>query len=180
MALNNTVDKLCKKCNTVKPTFEFYHGRCCKECTKERIRSYYKKNRESILAKHKDPEFRKKERELHAYKMKNDPEYKARYSATRKRSRDKHKDKIRAYNLAYIKKNTEVRKAKKKAKRLTPEYKAQEKEYNLKQRINLTDVYIRQQLVKHTSLKVADIPQALVEVKRVQLKIKELVNEKRQ
>lgn len=182
MALNNIVDKLCKKCNIVKPTFEFYKfsGRSCKECTKEKRRNYYKKNKESISAKYKTPEFRKRKRELHAYKMLNDPEYKARYSAKRKRCRDKYKDKIRAYNLAYIKKNTEVNKAKKKAKRLTPEYKTQEKEYNLRQRINLTDVYIRQQLVKHTSLKVADIPQALVEVKRVQLKIKELVNEKRQ
>jgi hypothetical protein len=111
--------------------------------------------------------------------MLNDPEYKARYSAKRKRFRDKNKDELRAYNLAYIKKNTAIRKEKKKAKRLTPEYKAQEREYNLKQKTNLTDVYIRQQLVKRTSLKVADIPQALVEVKRVQLKIKELVNEKR-
>ena len=179
MASNNIVDKLCKKCNIVKPTFEFYNGRCCKECTKEKIRNYYKKNRESILAKYKTSEFRKRDRELHAYKMLNDPEYRANYSAIRKRSRDKYKDKIRAYNLAYIKKNTEVRKAKTKAKSLTPEYKAQEREYNLKQKTNLTDVYIRQQLVKRTSLKVADIPQALVEVKRVQLKIKELVNEKR-
>jgi hypothetical protein len=111
--------------------------------------------------------------------MLNDPEYKARYSAKRKRCRDKYKEKIREYNLAYIKKNTEVRRAKKKAKRLTPEYKAQEKEYNLKQKTNLTDVYVRRQLAKRTSLKVADIPQALVEVKRIQLKIKELVNEKR-
>ena len=179
MALNNIVDKLCKKCNIVKPTFEFYNGRCCKECTKEKIRNYYKKNRDKICAKSKDPERKKRKRELHAYKMLNDPEYKARYSAKRKRCRDKYKDKIRAYNLAYIKKNTEVRRAKKKSKRLTPEYKAQEKEYNLKQKTNLTDVYIRQQLVKRTSLKVADIPQALVEVKRIQLKIKELVNEKR-
>lgn len=179
MASNNIVDKLCKKCNIVKPTFEFYNGRCCKECTKEKIRNYYKKNRDKIRAKSKDPEFKKRKRELHAYKMLNDPEYKARYSAKRKRCRDKYKDKIRAYNLAYIKKNTEVRKAKKKAKRLTPEYKAQEREYNLKQKTNLTDVYVRRQLAKRTSLKVADIPQALVEVKRIQLKIKELVNEKR-
>jgi hypothetical protein len=179
MASNNIVDKLCKKCNSTKPISEFYKGRCCKECTKERIRGYYKKNRDKIRAKGKDPEFKKRKRELHAYKMLNDPEYKARYSAKRKRCRDKYKDKIRAYNLAYIKKNTEVRRAKKKAKRLTPEYKAQEREYNLKQKTNLTDVYVRRQLAKRTSLKVADIPQALVEAKRIQLKIKELVNEKR-
>lgn len=171
--------KHCKVCDTDKPLTEYYAhgGRVCKACITTRSAKYYQANREKILAKTKDPEFKKKERELHAYKMQNDPEYRARYSAMRKRCRDKYKEKIRAYNLAYIKKNTEIRKAKKKAKRLTPEYKAQEREYVIKQRNNLTDVYVRQQLVKHTSLKVADIPQSLVEAKRIQLLIKnEVVN----
>lgn len=171
--------KHCKICNTDKPLTEYYTrgGRICKPCLRIKGTKYYQANREKILARTRDPEFKKKERELHAYKMQNDPEYKARYSATRKRFRDKHKEEIRAYNLAYIKKNTEIRKAKKKAKRLTPEYKAQEREYVIKQRNNLTDVYVRQQLVKHTSLKVADIPQSLVEAKRLQLLIKnEVIN----
>jgi len=173
--------KTCKKCKVDKSITEFYEGkgRVCKACYRLSRVKYYTANKEHILAKNKNPEFRKKARELHAYKMLNDPEYKARYSAKRKRFRDKNKDELRAYNLAYIKNNTTLRKEKKKAKRSTPEYKAQEKEYNLKQKTNLTDVYVRQQLIKHTSLKVADIPQALVEIKRIQLKIKELVNEKR-
>ena len=171
--------KHCRACDVDKPITEFYasKGRLCKACFKIRTAKYYQANREKIRAKIKDPEFRKRKRELHAYKMQNDPEYKARYSAKRKRSRDKHKEKIRAYNLAYIKKNTAIRKAKKKAKRLTPEYKAKERAYILAQRDNLTDVYVRQQLVKHTTLKVADIPQSLVEAKRIQLLLKnEVIN----
>jgi hypothetical protein len=171
--------KHCKICDTDKPITEFYagKGRVCKACIITRVAKYYQANREKIRDKIKDPEFKKKKRKLHAYKMQNDPEYKARYSARRKRFRDKHKDKIRAYNLAYIKENTAIRKAKKKAKRLTPEYRAQEKAYVIAQRDNLTDVYVRQQLVKHTSLKVADIPQSLVEAKRIQLLIKnEVIN----
>lgn len=152
-------------------------GRVCKACIRIRTAKYYQANREKICKKNSDPETRKKKQELHEHRMRTDPEYKARYRATRKRFRDKHKEEIRAYNLAYIKKNTEIRKAKKKAKRLTPEYKAQEREYVIKQRNNLTDVYVRQQLVKHTSLKVADIPQSLVEAKRLQLLIKnEVIN----
>ena len=169
----------CRVCDVDKPITEFYagKGRVCKACIITRVAKYYQANREKIRDKIKDPEFKKKKRELHAYKMQNDPEYKARYSARRKRFRDKHKDKIRAYNLAYIKENTAIRKAKKKAKRLTPEYRAQEKAYVIAQRDNLTDVYVRQQLVKHTSLKVADIPQSLVEAKRMQLLIKnEVIN----
>lgn len=172
--------KHCRVCDTDKPLTEYYAhgGRVCKACIRIRTAKYYLANREKILDRTKDPEFKKKERELHAYKMQNDPEYKARYSATRKRFRDKHKEEIRAYNLDYIKKNTAIRKAKKKAKRLTPEYKAQEREYVIKQRDNFTDVYVRQQLVKRSTLKVADIPQSLVEAKRLQLKIRRLANEK--
>ena len=172
--------KTCKKCKVDKPITEFYEGkgRVCKACYRLSRVKYYMANKEKILAKNKEPEFRKKARELHAYKMLNDPEYKARYSAKRKRFRDKNKDELRAYNLAYIKKNTAIRKEKKRTKRLTPEYKAQEREYVIKQRDNFTDVYVRQQLVKRSTLKVADIPQSLVEVKRLQLKIRRLANEK--
>jgi hypothetical protein len=173
--------KHCRVCDTDKPLTEFYagKGRLCKACFKIRTAKYYLANREKILARTRDPEFKKKARELHAYKMLNDPKYKARYSAKRKRFRDKNKDELRAYNLAYIKKNTASRKEKKRAKRLTAEYKLKEREYVIKQRENFTDIYVRQQLAKRSTLKVADIPQSLVEVKRLQLKIRRLANEKR-
>lgn len=172
--------KTCKKCKVDKPITEFYKGkgRVCKTCYRLSRVKYYTANKEHILAKNKNPEFRKKARELHAYKMLNDLEYKARYSAKRKRFRDKNKDELRAYNLAYIKNNTALRKEKKQAKRLTSEYKVKEREYVIKQKNNLTDVYVRQQLVKRSILKVADIPQVLVEAKRIQIKIRRLTNEK--
>jgi hypothetical protein len=166
--------KHCRVCDTDKPLTEYYAhgGRVCKACIVTRVAKYYQANREKILAKNKDPEFKKKERELHAYKMQNDPKYRANHSAMRKRCRDKYKEKIRAYNLAYIKKNREILVAKKRAKRITEEQRKKDRAYVIAQRNNLTDVYIRQQLVKRSTLKVADIPQSLVEAKRLQLLIK--------
>jgi hypothetical protein len=161
-----------------KPLTEYYAhgGRVCKACIRIRTAKYYLANREKIFVRTRDPEFKKKERELHAYKMLNDPEYRANHSAMRKRFRDRHKDELRAYNLAYIKKNREILVAKKRAKRITEEQKKKDRAYVIAQRDNLTDVYIRQQLVKRSSLKVADIPQSLVEAKRMQLLIKNEVS----
>lgn len=47
-------------------------------------------------------------------------------------------------------------------------------------RAALTDVYVRDQLAKHSTLSMKDIPPELVEVKRLQLQLKQLIEQKEQ
>src|SRR3990167_3555835 len=51
------------------------------------------------------------------------------------------------------------------------------RKYRLHQRLGLADMYVRQRLSTRTALSHRDIPQGLVEAKRLQLQIKRFIQE---
>ena len=76
--------------------------------------------------------------------------------------------------------NREQRNAYQRAYNQTPEGKKATKAWHERYRDGLSDAYIRRELAHHTTLTSKDIPQSLVEVKRLQLQIKRMAeNEKR-
>ena len=154
------------------------------EINKEKIRprqkEYYKNNREKLLVNQKA-------------QYAANPEY---YKEYAKEWRAKNKDKVNQYCYKQQKKAFErdpdkVRearrrnKARQKAK--NPErYNMMANKWNRKTAkavvSELRDCYIKQLLCKHgvvTRLSAKDIPQELVEVKRLEIQIRRLINEKR-
>jgi hypothetical protein len=125
----------------------------CKACMKELHAEHYRKNKEKVNAAHE------------AYKAK-DPE---KYREAKNRSKRENHWKYKEKNAARSKKYEAER----------PWLKiARQKRHKDKLVSNLSDQYIRQNLVRGTSLRQADIPQDLVTVKKIILQIKRKLKEK--
>jgi len=77
----------------------------------------------------------------------------------------------------YRKKNIEIIKMLHKNNAKTLRFKLCRKKLKNKNRINLTDYYIKQLLVKHTDIKVKEIPKELIEIKRLQIKLQRIYKE---
>jgi len=156
-----------------------------------RQKEYYQKNREKLLADMKaryaaNPEYHKEYREKNKERIK---EHRNKFYAENKekiyqwsreqqrKAFEKDPDKVRAMR----------RLSKKKQKAKDPQrYNAQANEWNKKQykkaKEELWDCYVRQMLCKHAVIKrlsAKDIPQELVEAKRLEIQIRRLLNEKR-
>jgi hypothetical protein len=186
--------KTCKKCGETKELTEFSKGKLyadrlrpwCKGCystynaeyrvknidrLKEYSKSYYSaeevkiRNRASVkLWKKNNPEIVKKAAER--YRDKNREEINARHREREKRLSE-------ADPNYYYNKNL-------KAKQKNPEwFKQYVKTYHAKHRQELTGQYVMQLFNKRVpkERKLYDVPQALIEAKRLQLKIRRMANE---
>ena len=133
-------------------------------------RAYYQKIKDS-------PEYKKKKKEKTRL-------YKARHPETLRASKhayyEKNKKSHRAYTKKYREEHLERLKecAAKNYQENKEEHKEKSKARRKKCRDNLTgNDYIRSMLVDDTCLKRSDIPQSLIEAKRLELKMKRFIKE---
>jgi len=145
------MEKKCYRCSVLKPLTGYYEGN--PTTCKDCLNEYQKKYREANRVKRCEAQKKvyRKDRERIL-------EYQRAY-------REAHREEKNQYQREYNKK---------------PEAKAMHKKWKEQYKNNLSDAYIRNELAHHTTLTSKDIPQSLVEVKRLQLQIKRMVeNEKR-
>lgn len=160
-----------------------------KEVIRARQKEYYQKNRNKLLKQAKE----KYDREYHKQYYQSNKEH---LKAVKKKWNTENKEKVNQYSYAQQKKAFEKDPDKVRAQRRERKkaYKAKNpKHYNaIANKSNrktskasvseLRDCYIKQLLCKHgvvTRLSAKEIPQELVEVKRLEIQIRRLLNEKR-
>lgn len=145
------MNKPCFRCSVVKPLTGYYERN--QVTCKDCLNAYQKKYREANRAK-------RCEVQKEVYR--------------------KNRDNILEYQRAYRDKNREAKNQYQREYTKTPKGKALHKKWQEQYKNNLGDGYIRRELAHHTRLTSKDIPQSLVEVKRLQLQIKRMAeNEKR-
>jgi len=138
----------------------------CKECEKRRVKAHYQANKEKYAASR-------------AVWVKKNPD---KLKASRLKYAKINPEKIREYCRNYYYRHKEARSEqnRQKAKAWAKANPNKVRERENVDSINLGDRYIRRLLCSRNSLKMSEIPRALVEAKRVQMFIKrELENEKR-
>ena len=92
----------------------------------------------------------------------------------------KDRERLLEYQRAYREAHREEKNKNQREYTKRPEAKALYKKWQEQYRNNLSDAYIRRELAHKTTLTSKDIPQSLVEVKRLQIQIKRMAeNEKR-
>jgi hypothetical protein len=92
----------------------------------------------------------------------------------------KDRERLLEYQRAYREAHREERNKNQREYTKRPEARAIYKKWQEQYRDNLSDAYIRRELAHKTTLTSKDIPQSLVEVKRLQIQIKRMAeNEKR-
>jgi hypothetical protein len=144
-------EKKCYRCSVLKPLTGYYESNPV-TCI-DCLQAYQKKYREANRVKRC-----KAQKELYRKDRERLLEYQRAY-------REAHREEKRLFQREYNK---------------TPEAKALHKKWKEQYKNNLSDAYIRNELAHHTRLASKDIPQSLVEVKRLQIQIKRMVeNEKR-
>ena len=144
-------EKKCYRCSVLKPLTGYYEGN--PTTCKDCLNAYQKKYREANRVK--------------------------RCEAPKKADRQ-NRDHVLEYQRAYRDANREQKNADQRAYNQTPKGKKATKAWHDRYRDGLSDAYIRRELAHHTTLTSKDIPQSLVEVKRLQLQIKRMAeNEKR-
>lgn len=177
--------KKCGKCGAVKALSDFYKGESpCKVCRAAHAKEYYKRKHEiqavrrtcvrcwltkpigafgkSLTACKEcvniyQAEYREKNRERRRV------EGRERYQT--------HRDIIRARALAFREKNRDELNAKQREYAKQEFVAERDRELRRLYSEKLTDAYVRRVISKHSPLKSQDIPQAMVEAKRVQLLI---------
>ncbi len=198
--------KICTKCKMEKPVTEFYkHRGTCKECYRtqaninskknvERRRQYYLSNKEKILEKRKQyvmdsqelrKEWYKKYSLIHKDELirKSREYYHNHKDKCRERARQyriRNGDKINEISRLYRSNHKNEIKKKNSLYRLTHQEQLQLLQQKLHKKYirELGDCYIKQILTQKSILSYADIPKELIELKRLQIKIKRLLNEK--
>jgi len=173
--------KTCTKCNVEKPFTEFYKDTrpvsglsyTCKVCSNNASVDWYKKS--------KDTEAYKARRDAYNAYRKSE-EYKAQRRATR--DLVKNREECKKYAASNKEKIATRHKADRQARpdvykeRRRNNYHKSGKQRGLEGIKNLTDNYVKNVLViRSKGLTYADIPQALVEAKRLQLLIKREVRD---
>jgi hypothetical protein len=92
----------------------------------------------------------------------------------------KDRERLLEYQRAYRDANREERNAYQREYTKRPEARALYKKWQEQYKSNLSDAFVRRELAHKTTLTSKDIPQSLVEVKRLQIQIKRMAeNEKR-
>lgn len=124
-------------------------------------KEWYAKNRERIIAKSRAWELAHPERA-----EKNKQEYV-----------NRHPDRRKATVIAYVHK-PEVKAAKVAKRKLSPELRSLEKKCRDNYRETLADVYVRRVAAQKLGIKGSELPQTLVDAKRVQLKLQRLIKER--
>ena len=144
-------EKKCYRCSVLKPLTGYYESNPV-TCI-DCLQAYQKKYREANRVKRCEAQ-----KELYRKDRERLLEYQRAY-------RDVNREERNAYQREYTKR---------------PEAKALYKKWQEQYRNNLSDAYIRRELAHKTTLTSKDIPQSLVEVKRLQIQIKRMAeNEKR-
>jgi hypothetical protein len=168
-----TEEKVCCACGVSKPHEDFYRlDAKCKPCRREFVKAYSAKRK-------KDPEYAEAKK---AYWI----EYNALH-AERRRAYAKIRNALpevkehrKKYRAEYGAKNREALNARQRKYTKSPTQRLRDLELRRKYAEELTDSTVRRLLKKGTSLTTKDIPQSLVEVKRLQVLIKRsLQNEER-
>jgi predicted nucleic acid-binding Zn-ribbon protein len=150
------MEKRCTKCGEVKSLEEFCvdktikSGRSsrCKECRREYLRKWREKNRGKLLERSRQWVAENPEKRRETVRKSDAKNAKKR----REKARERYAENRERLNLDTLKRGARNRK-------------------------NLSDVYVRQLMTKRSPLLHADIPQELVEAKRVELKIKRYLRE---
>ncbi len=192
----------CRKCEQWKPyhdialwTFEKRKGRgrikrlhSCRDCLKPQQAAAKKRYQKKL--KESDPE------RFRAIRGGQKQRYRAKYPERRKASDKKYRLKNREKNAAYhrrwyARRTPEEKRAKKQRYRencmkrfgipFTPKELARRREYFTNYARELTDGYVRGRIAKQSDiLTTADIPDALVAVKREHIKMQRLLKERRE
>ena len=180
--------KKCCRCAVVKPMSDYYAcGGACKLCTAARSRERY--------AVRPPEQVERKRNNLKSYAQRNrarvneraaiqraKPQFKEWLEAYRERTKEQRNARMREY---YVKNRERIVECRAEWQRANPdkcgEYyqrymskpgNRERDRINAKHaRNNLTDGYVRTVLIMRTPLKFEDVPQAMVEAKRVQLQI---------
>lgn len=144
-------EKKCYRCSVLKPLTGYYESNTV-TCI-DCLQAYQKKYREANRVKRCEAQ-----KELYRKDRERLLEYQRAY-------RDANREERNAYQREYTKR---------------PEARALYEKWQEQYRNNLSDAYIRRELAHKTTLTSKDIPQSLVEVKRLQIQIKRMAeNEKR-
>jgi len=144
-------EKKCYRCSVLKPLTGYYKGNPT-TCI-DCLQAYQKKYREANRVK-------RCEAQKEVYR--------------------KDRERILEYQRAYREANREEKNSNQREYTKRPEAKALYKKWQEQYRNNLSDAYIRRELAHKTTLTSKDIPQSLIEVKRLQIQIKRMAeNEKR-
>ena len=144
------ISKACFRCFVVKPLTGYYDGN--PTTCKDCLKEYQKKYREANRVKRCEAQ---------------------------KKVYNKNREKILEYQKAYREAHREERNRDQREYNKNPEVKARSQKWQEQYKNNLSDAYIRRELAHHTTLTSKDIPQSLVEVKRLQIQINWMVeNEK--
>ena len=144
-------EKECYRCSVLKPLTGYYKSNPV-TCI-DCLQAYQKKYREANRVKRCEAQ-----KEVYRKDRERIREYQRAY-------RDANRDEINSNQREYTKR---------------PEARALYKKWQEQYKNNLSDAYIRRELAHKTTLTSKDIPQSLVEVKRLQIQIKRMAeNEKR-
>jgi hypothetical protein len=144
-------EKKCYRCSVLKPLTGYYESNPV-TCI-DCLKAYQKKYREANRVK--------------------------RCEAQKKVYR-KDRERLLEYQKVYREAHREEKNLKQREYTKKPEAWALYKKWQEQYRNNLSDAFIRRELAHHTTLTSKDIPQSLVEVKRLQIQIKRMAeNEKR-
>jgi hypothetical protein len=178
------MERTCKKCGETKPIEEFYlqpgnkngYNSECKSCKKIYKADYYRKNIKLIKSKHRIYSQSHKQEKIDYRRewLKNNPE-KAKLMS--KKSHERNRENILAYLRIYQK--THKNKLNEKSKLWARNHPNKEKIKHQRYVKSLCDGYIIEQLFRNTGLlksKIKEHPE-LIEVKRIQIKLKRLANE---
>jgi hypothetical protein len=167
-----TEEKVCRACGVSKPHKEFYKlDAKCKPCRREVVNAYNAKRK-------KDPEYAEAKkaywREYNALHAERRHAYaKMRYALPEV------KEYCKKYGAEYRAERREALNARQRGYSKKLEVMERDKMLRRKYEVELRDSIVKRLLIKGTSLTSKDIPQSLVEVKRLQVLIKRsLQNEK--
>jgi len=144
-------EKKCYRCSVLKPLTGYYKGNTT-TCI-DCLKAYQKKYREANRVKRCEAQ-----KEVYRKDRERILEYQRAY-------RDAHREEKNSNQREYTKR---------------PEARALYKKWQEQYKNNLSDAFVRRELAHKTTLTSKDIPQSLVEVKRLQIQIKRMAeNEKR-
>jgi len=144
-----------------------------KEQARERQRAWDNAWRKANPEKRKAMKLRSRDKDV-AYKRKRHQEKKEELNAKCREYHQQHKEEIQKRTKRYLADPETQKRIREHRKAIRP----REREKMRKKIKNLDDYYVKQVLVQGTGLKPSQLPSALVEAKKLQLKIRRMIHEK--
>lgn len=172
--------KVCTKCGKTKHGDEVsFSSSWCSLCIKEYKKQYREKNKEKIRVKKKEYcDNHKKEKANYdrKYSEKNSDKIKV----YRKKYKDENRLELAEKNKEYYKKIKDTNEYKKRCiiyrKKVEEKINKRSREHGLKQRKNLTDIYIKRRIIQHFHINEEDITSEMIEIKRAQITLHRLTS----